>query len=42
MGADGVIIAKKILLGESFKKDNILPTYVVTSENVADYVQFSY
>jgi ribose transport system substrate-binding protein len=42
MGADGVIIAKKILLGESFDKDNILPTYVVTSENVADYVQFSY
>jgi ribose transport system substrate-binding protein len=42
MGADGIQVAKKILLGESFEKDNILPTYVVTTENVADFVQFSY
>jgi len=42
MGADGVIIAKKILLGGSFEKDNILPTYVVTSANVADYLKFAY
>jgi ribose transport system substrate-binding protein len=42
MGADGVDMAVKILQGESFEKDNILPTYVVTTDNVADYEQFSY
>jgi len=42
MGADGIQMAEKILLGESFEKDNILPTYVVTTDNVADYTEFSY
>jgi ribose transport system substrate-binding protein len=42
MGADGVQMAEKILKGETFQKDNILPTYVVTTANVADYTQFSY
>jgi len=42
MGADGVQMAKKILLGEPFNKKNILPTYVVTSENVSQYEQYSY
>jgi ribose transport system substrate-binding protein len=42
MGGDAVVLAKKILLGESFKKDNIQPTYVVTSENVAQYLDNAY
>ena len=42
MGADGVRVAIEILQGKPFEKDNILPTYVVTTENVADFVQFSY
>lgn len=42
MGADGVQKAMAILNGETFDKDNILPTYVVTKDNVADYTAFSY
>ena len=42
MGGDAVALAKKILRGESFEKDNIAPTYVVTEKNVAKYLNNSY
>jgi ribose transport system substrate-binding protein len=42
MGGDAVVLAKKILMGEPFQKDNIQPTYVVTSENVAQYLDNAY
>jgi ribose transport system substrate-binding protein len=42
MGGDSIVLAKKILMGESFKKDNIQPTYVVTAENVAQYLDNAY
>ncbi len=42
MGGDAVVLAKKILLGESFQKDNISPTYVVTSENVDQFMSNAY
>ncbi len=41
-GGRGIILAKKILLGEPFEKDNIEPTYVVTSENVDQYLDEAY
>jgi len=42
MGADGIRMAIKILKGEPFEKDNILPTYVVTTENVDQFMEFAY
>jgi ribose transport system substrate-binding protein len=42
MGADGIRIAKDILLGESYEEEIILESVVVTSENVSQYMDFSY
>jgi ribose transport system substrate-binding protein len=42
MGGRSVVLAKKILLGEKFKKDNIEPTVNVTSANVAKYLNDAY
>jgi ribose transport system substrate-binding protein len=42
MGGDSVVLAKKILLGEDYKKDVIQPTYVVTKENVKKYLENAY
>jgi ribose transport system substrate-binding protein len=42
MGGRAVALAKKILLGEKFKKDYIEPTVVVTSDNVSKYLDEAY
>jgi ribose transport system substrate-binding protein len=42
MGGDAIVLAKEILLGGSFKKDNIAPTFIVTSENVSQYLNNAY
>jgi ribose transport system substrate-binding protein len=42
MGGHAVAMAKKILQGEKFKKTNIEPTIVVTSENVSKYTADAY
>jgi ribose transport system substrate-binding protein len=42
MGGDAIVLAKEILLGGSFEKDNIAPTFIVTSENVAEYLDNAY
>jgi ribose transport system substrate-binding protein len=42
MGGDSIVVAKKMLLGESVPKDIIQPTYVVTSENVDKYMDNAY
>jgi ribose transport system substrate-binding protein len=42
MGGRAVEMAKKILLGEKFQKDNIEPTVVVTQDNVSKYLADSY
>jgi ribose transport system substrate-binding protein len=42
MGGRAVALAKKILLGASFKKDIIEPTVVVTSANVSKYMDEAY
>jgi ribose transport system substrate-binding protein len=42
MGGRAVALAKQILLGAPFKKDIIEPTYVITADNVAKYVQDGY
>jgi ribose transport system substrate-binding protein len=44
MGGHAVVLAKKILLDPNFKfkKDNIEPTYVVTSDNVDQYLDNAY
>jgi ribose transport system substrate-binding protein len=42
MGGRAVALAKKILLGASFKKDIIEPTVVVTSDNVSKYLDEAY
>jgi ribose transport system substrate-binding protein len=42
MGGDAVRLAKDILRGKSFKKDNISPTYVVTKDNVDKFFGNSY
>jgi ribose transport system substrate-binding protein len=42
MGGRAVALAKKILLGASFKKDIIEPTVVVTSANVEKYLDEAY
>ena len=42
MGGRALALAKSILRGESFEKVNYDPTYVVTSENVDQFMQHSY
>ena len=42
MGGRAVALAKQILLGAPFKKDIIEPTYVITADNVAKYVNDGY
>lgn len=42
MGAEGIQVAEKILNGETVQKDTILPTYVVTKDNVKDYMNEAY
>lgn len=42
MGGDAVRLAKDILRGESFEKVNIAPTYVVTNENVEEFIDNAY
>jgi len=44
MGGHAVVLAKKILLDPNFKfeKNNIEPTYVVTSDNVDQYIDNAY
>ena len=42
MGGDAVVLAKEILRGGSFERDNIAPTIIVDQNNVADYMDNSY
>jgi len=42
IGADAVVLAKEILRGASFEKDNIAPTFVVDQDNVAEYLNHAY
>ena len=42
MGGRAVAMAKQMLLGKTFPKDNIEPTVVVTADNVAKYVADGY
>jgi ribose transport system substrate-binding protein len=42
MGGDAIVLAKDILRGASFEKDNISPTVVVTSDNVDQYMDNAY
>jgi ABC-type sugar transport system substrate-binding protein len=42
MGGEAVKLAKHILLGGDFEKDNVQPSIVVTSENVDKYMQNAY
>lgn len=42
MGGRSVILAKKILNGEKFQKDNIEPTIAVTKDNVSKYLNDAY
>ncbi len=42
MGGDAIVLAKKILEGASFDKDNISPTFIVTSDNVSKYLDNAY
>ena len=42
MGGDAVILAKEILLGVDYQKDNISPSFIVTSENVAQFLDKAY
>lgn len=42
MGADAIVLAKKLLQGGTSPKDVILPTFVVTSANVAQYLNNAY
>jgi ribose transport system substrate-binding protein len=42
MGGRSVVLAKKILLGEKFKKDYIEPTIAVTAANVSKYLNDAY
>jgi ribose transport system substrate-binding protein len=42
MGGRAVALAKKILGGAKFQKDNIEPTIVVTKDNVAKYMNDAY
>jgi ABC-type sugar transport system substrate-binding protein len=42
MGADAVKLAKEILQGADFEKDNVIPSTVVTSDNVDQYMGNAY
>lgn len=42
MGGEAVKLAKDILLGADFEKDNIIPSVVVTSENVDEHMHHAY
>jgi ribose transport system substrate-binding protein len=42
MGGRAVQLAKKILMGEKFQKDNIEPTVSVTADNVSKYMDDAY
>ncbi len=42
MGGRAVAMAKEILLGKKFPKDNIEPTIVVTQDNVSKYLDDAY
>jgi ribose transport system substrate-binding protein len=42
LGKEAVELAVKVLKGESFEKDKILPSVVVDSSNVTQYLPFSY
>ena len=42
MGGDAIVMAKDILRGGSFKKDNISETIIVTKDNVAKYLNNAY
>jgi len=42
MGGHAVALAKKILQGAKFQKDNIEPTVVVTADNVSKYMADAY
>jgi ribose transport system substrate-binding protein len=42
MGADAVKLAKEILMGADFEKDNVIPSTVVTSENVDQFMENAY
>lgn len=42
MGGRALALAKSILRGEDFEKMNLDPTYVVTKDNVNDFLQHSY
>jgi len=42
MGGDAVRVAKEMLMGEDVPKNIIQPTYVVTSENVDQYLENAY
>ncbi len=42
MGGRAVQLAKKILMGEKFQKDNIEPTVTVSADNVAKYLGDAY
>jgi len=42
MGGDGVDMAAKILKGQTFPKDSVLPSQVVDATNVQDYMKEAY
>jgi ribose transport system substrate-binding protein len=42
LGGRAVQLAKKILMGEKFQKDNIEPSVTVTADNVSQYMNESY
>jgi hypothetical protein len=42
MGGDAVRLAKKILENGSFKKDNLVPSRIITSQNVNKYMDQAY
>jgi ABC-type sugar transport system substrate-binding protein len=42
MGGRAVAMAKAMLQGKTFPKDNIEPTIVVTADSVAKYVNDAY
>jgi ribose transport system substrate-binding protein len=42
MGGDGIRLAKEILRGGDFEKDNLAPSYIVTSENVQEFMDEAY
>ena len=42
MGGRAVAMAKQMLQGKKFPKDNIEPTIVVTADNVSKYLNDAY